>query len=565
MSQQKKQTAAKPVKIPPVTEEKAFAIPYPYIWLAVLVFIVYSVCLHFGLTELDDSIFIKDFAGYNEDAHNLIHSFHRGVFSETMDDYYRPFFLDSMILNSWIADPDGFVSYHLINLLLHLGNVLLLFTLFRKLNIAQTTAFILTMIFAVHPVLSQAVAWIPGRNDTMLALFTLAFLITTVDYSNTGKPHWLLLSILFLLCAFFTKETAVFVPPVAFLIILLILKKKPFEKNNIIQYACWAAVGLTWYFVRRQATLTHKYVSAGQIMHDFTSRLPVIVQYLGKIFLPFNLSVFPMLEDTVIYYGIVATILLIVILVVAKQKDRNMIIAGFSIFILFLLPALIVPAALNKQTFEHRLYLPIIGILLVLSQSVLFKNKLKPQLLLGISLVVVALLGFINYQHQQAFNDKLSFWTSAVATSPHSAFALRMLSDCTDDKTEKERLLRTAYAIDPTEKYVGYSLGNFLQGNQDSIIASEKYFLSEKKYWNYPECDYYLARISLEKKDTTNAEKYLSQYLSFAPTRSDVHNNLLLLYLSTRQKTKAQDQLKKAHDAHVPVDPKLEQNIKAMQ
>ena len=69
------------------------------LWLALAVFVVYFTSFSFGLTELDDSIFIRDFHQYNEDLQNLVASFHRGLFDAVKDPYYRPLFMDSMILN----------------------------------------------------------------------------------------------------------------------------------------------------------------------------------------------------------------------------------------------------------------------------------------------------------------------------------------------------------------------------------------------------------------------------------------------------------------------------------
>jgi hypothetical protein len=155
---------------------KGFTVPYPLLWLCLAALAVYFQSFYFGVTELDDSIFIRDFHTYNEDLGNLVTSFQRGVFDALKDPYYRPLFLDSMILNYHMSGGgENIASYHMVNVLLHIISVVLLFSLFKKLGIKELHAFLLALVFAVHPVLSQAVAWIPGRNDTLLAVFTLAF------------------------------------------------------------------------------------------------------------------------------------------------------------------------------------------------------------------------------------------------------------------------------------------------------------------------------------------------------------------------------------------------------
>ncbi len=517
---------------------EGFRIPYPLLWLAAAVLVVYFPTFSFGLTELDDKIFINEFREYNEDLHNLVVSFQRGVFDAVKDPYYRPLFLNSMILNYHLSG-DNVTGYHIVNVLFHLISVLLLYKLFRKLEVRELHAFLLTLVFAVHPVLSQAVAWIPGRNDTLLTIFILAFLIQSITYSQTGNRKNLLLSALFLLLSFFTKETAVFAAPTAFVLLILVLNKKWLDKNNLIQYGVWVGCFLLWFVVRMQATIQSAGVDAGQAAKDFVHRLPVIIQYTGKIFLPFNLSAFPIQEDTVYYYGIAAIILIVAIIILNKQRNLKTILAGSLIFLLFLLPVLLVPAYLNEQIFEHRLYLPMVGMLLLLSQSVLLQNKLSDKNLFIAGTVVCVLFAGINFNHQKNFEDPHTFWSHAAETSPHSAYANMMLGARSDDDFKEAcNLFRKAYQLNPKEKYLNFYYGVMLQ-KLDSVKESEKYLLAEKANSDYYECDFYLARVAMNRRDLNGAITYLQDYLKKDSNNKIASSNLLLLYMDTQQPEKA--------------------------
>jgi protein O-mannosyl-transferase len=537
----------KPAGKAPVTAGTAiFAVPYPMLWLALAALVVYFPTFFFGFTELDDSIFIREFHAYNEDLRNLITSFQRGVFDALRDPYYRPLFLDSMILNYQLSgNGQSIASYHVINVLLHIGNVLLLFSLFRKLGIRQLYAFLLTLIFAVHPVISQAVAWIPGRNDTMLAIFTLPFLLFAIDYANNGRTRELVLSGLFLVLAFFTKETAVFVPPVAFVLIVVVLRRNWQDKRNLVQYGLWAGCFVLWYLVRSTAIVQSNSLAPAQLAADFVHRLPLVVQYTGKIFLPFNLSVFPIQEDTVYYFGISAIAILLALIWLYRERNVRVLLGGLAVFVLFLLPALFVPTSLNEQTFEHRLYLPMIGMLLLLSQTALLHNPLKDKKLLAGGVALAGMLAIINWSHQKSFASPLSFWTQAVETSPHSAYANMMLAARLDkDQFEQSCVLfRKAYQLNPNEKYLNFYYGKMLQ-MKDSVRESEKYLLKEKNTSGYYECDFYLARVAMEKKDLNAAAGYLQAYLKNDPGNKIANTNLLLLYLDTQQPEKAKGQVK---------------------
>ena len=550
-----------PVPASPVAGPSTFTINKPILWLALAAIIVYLPSLSFGFTDLDDAIFIRDFHAYNEDLSNLVTAFQRGLFDAVKDPYYRPLFSDAMILKYQLSGTN-ILSYHLVNILLHATTVILLYKLLVKLQFKDLTAFLLVLVFAIHPVLSQAVAWIPGRNDTMLAVFVISFLLFAIDYADSGKIKSLSLSAIFLLLAFFTKETAVFAPPVAFILLVPVHHTKWNNKRNLLLYAKWVGCYLVWFVARNMATTAPTGIASAQGIAEMVHRLPVLIQYLGKIFLPFNLSVFPTQHDTVLYYGIGAVVILAAIIITDKQKNMALVWCGLAIFLLFLMPALLVPDKLNQQTFEHRLYLPMIGILLLLTQTTLFHNKLgDKQLFIG-GMAVCGLLAVVNLVHQQSFANPRAFWTQASESSPNSAYANMMLAARLDkdEIARSEALFRKAYQLNPKEKYLNFYIGDMLQ-KKDSVAASEKYLLAEKQVSDYYQCDFLLARVDMERKDFNGAANYLQTYLKKDPTNGMANTNLLLLYLQTQQTEQAKAQAKHMLQAGVPVPANIRQQL----
>jgi protein O-mannosyl-transferase len=522
-----------------IRSDLPFRIPLPWLWLIVAVSAVYISTLSFGFTELDDSIFIRENQEYNSHLANLGTSFHRGVFSATEDAYYRPLLLDSFLLNAQLSGTD-IRGWHLVNVLLHLISVILLFVLLNKLRLEQTAAFLLALLYAVHPALSQAVAWIPGRNDTLLAIFVFIFLIGAMHYAETGTIRWLALQFLSLLASLFTKETAVFAAPVAFALLILVQNRKAFGRSSVVLYSSWLLAGITWFTFRLYATLNNSELQVAHVVKTFPARLPVLIQYLGKIFLPLNLGVFPTERDTRLIYGVIAVAFLALILFLSKRRNWRTVAAGFSVYILLFIPALMVPPSLNNQDFEHRVYLPMFGILIVLSQTVLLQNNWKPLSLTCAALALCLLLSLINRNHQKNFRDPVTFWSAAHASSPHSAYAAMMLGARLEkqDKQRSEQLIRASYAMDPKEKYINYYMGVLLQSN-GSILSSEEYFLRELKISDYFQCYFHLARVAFEKNDKRAAAHYLEAYLGRNPSEEQANYNLLLLYLDTNQRDKA--------------------------
>ncbi len=519
-------------------------IKHPTIWLGLAVIVVYFPTLFFGYTELDDSIFIRENAQYNQDLSNIITSFQRGLFNETDDIYYRPLFSVSMILNYQLSGID-IKSYHLINILLHLCCIIFVFHLLLALELKSRNAFILSLIFAIHPVLSQAVTWIPGRNDTLLALFLFPFMIGVINFSKSGQGKWLLLQSAFFLGALFTKETAVFVIPAVIVILILLLKKKWIEKRNLLMYGAWALAFAFYFIIRSQATLNSERLNLQELISTLVTRLPVLIQYLGKIILPVNLSVFPMQADTTIIYGMIALLLVAAGIYFSSTRNIRAIIAGIIFYVVFLIPVLIVPNSLNDQVFEHRLYIPIIGLLLVLSQTILLQNNWSEKKILLGFVPIVVVLATINFYHQQNFKSPVAFWSAAVKTSPSSAYAHMMLGMRMDkiNKAKADSLIVLSYSQDPDAKYINYYMGKVQE--QTSIEAAEKHYLRETEITGYADAYFELARMAFEKNDLHSAIIHLEQYLAKAPNDVPANNNLLLLYINTAQKEKARAQLKK--------------------
>ncbi|MBK9732717.1 MAG: glycosyltransferase family 39 protein [Chitinophagaceae bacterium] len=543
-------------------EKKGFQIPYPFLLLSVIVVLLYVSSVSFDFTELDDSIFIKEQHAYNEDLTNLVTSFRRGVFNPTEDVYYRPLLLDSFILN-YQVNGTNIKGYHIVNIFLHLLSVLLLFVLLKKLRFKEWESFLLSLLFSVHPVLSQAVAWIPGRNDTLLAVFVFSFFICAINYAREGKITSLLLQFILLLLAFFTKETAVFAPPVAFLLLLLCVEKKWLDRNNIMLYGSWALAFLLWFYIRSLATLKNEQLQLGEVILALPSRLSVLLQYLGKIILPFNLSVFPIAKDTTNIYGIITVLLLAAGIYFSREKNLKVVVAGIGIFLFFLIPVLLVPGTLNDQDFEHRLYLPMLGILLLLSQTVLFKNNWSERNIVVAASALCFILALVNFNHQKKFSDPITFWTEAVSNSPHSAYANMMLGARLNDsdKEQSHALIKTAYALNPDEKYLNFYMGKMVL-DQDSVIEAEKYFLKEIKKSDYYECYFHLARIAFTKNDFNQAIEYLHTFLARSPDDPQGNNNLLLLYMQTNQTEKAKNQLQKMQQLGLEIPPEALQLLK---
>ena len=126
--------------------------------LAALTLLCFWPCLHNGFTFWDDPTYLTK----NMSLHHGGWSGVVGIFKETISKTYIPLSSLSYWIEFHFFGLNPFV-YHLDNLLLHLANVVLVFSLVLKMHFSRRAAFIAALLFGIHPMHVEAVAWV--RNS----------------------------------------------------------------------------------------------------------------------------------------------------------------------------------------------------------------------------------------------------------------------------------------------------------------------------------------------------------------------------------------------------------------
>ncbi|MEI7897506.1 MAG: hypothetical protein WCJ26_10760 [bacterium] len=565
-----------------------------FFWLIFVPLILYAKIVFFDFTALDDKFFVVDHASFNEKPGNLATVFNQGLFVPKNDIYYRPIFLADMILENQLfgIKPWG---YHLFSLLFHIISVCLLFIFLKKIRVPETPSLLLALLFAIHPVLTQAVAWIPGRNDLILMIFFLATLISVIDYFQKPKGYLLFVQFGTFLLALLTKETAVIIPVIAFLLLYFVCKVR--VSKMIPLFASWALAIIIWYALRASSDPAYQGALGQEMVQSGITRLPAILKYLGKIFIPVNLSAVPRFEDITIVWGLLSAVLLAALVAVSRSYKNPLVLIGIAWYLLFLLPVLIVPKNLNDQGYEHRLYLPFIGVLLVLSQTILFSGKWKSRNIILVASGVLALFAVVSFIRLDCFRDRKIFWDNAVRDSPTSAFAKLNQGIQSPDFVLREKYIRQAYVLDPHEMLVNYWMGITMQ-RKSKTDSAVYYYKRELAYSNFPDLYFNLSKslfdlnmldsaarylstgISLDpskksavavlanvyfklaesaymRQQFDSAAHYLRQVTTFDPTNAQANHNLALVYFRTNNRAKGLQVLESMKMAGLPVSRDL--------
>ncbi len=479
--------------------------------ITLLVFVLYARTIRFEFVNMDDTTLILDNYKFIHDLGNLKAAFINDVFynpqhSGGIKGYYRPLMTLSFMFDSQFGGQSpGF--YHFMNILFHLACCFLLFRFFLLMRYRAETAFFGTILFAVHPALSQAISWIPGRNDTLLTLFILASFICFIRYLETNDKLKWWLHVLFFALAIFTKESAVFLPLIIFLYYILLYKqemsgvKHGFKARDLrIMILGYVLVLFPWFLIRQHViSHTSADLAFSSLAKNFIINLPIWFQVIQKIIAPYNLSIISIVKDTNFIVSILLIIVIISLLVFSKQKRGNYILFGFIWFNVFLLPAFVVPILTG---FEHRGYLPLIGFLIIIFEIDYLKNLTykKPASIAFIS-IIVGVFVLINFNHTSAFSNHISFWEKAATNSPNSSLAKLNYGYALWEQGKDEEALKVyneGLAINPEQPMIHNDLG-ILYGQEGKFEDAEKEFKEENRINPNYSAAYYNLGILYEK------------------------------------------------------------------
>lgn len=540
----------------------------PYFWIILIGFLLYAKTLFFNFAFLDDNVLILDNQYFLRNLSNILQTFKQDVFLSPSKAYYRPILTISFMLDAQLGGASPFI-YHFTNIVIHLLASCLLFLFLRKFKVKKELALFFSLIFTVHPILTQAVAWIPGRNDSLFTVFVFSSLIFFLKFLKNKKWRDYLWHLLFFALAIFTKETTIGLIIIGFLYLLLFepvenlyISRHDFSTlpvstgiarrimcnsfNKKVLGVGWLVVLVVWFLLRQKAfsvgsPIKMTIFDMGRAM---LSSSPAVIQYVGKVIFPLNLSVLPIIQDTTFIYGFIAIILLIVALIFSKNKRYNFVIFGLFWFLLFLIPSLIRPNTKIVADFiEHRVYLPMIGLIILILEIDWIKNlDFKKEKTLIISGTFIGFLAILTFIYSDNFKDRLSFWKNAASTSPHSPLAHRNLGamyylDGQLDKAEPE--YKKALELNQYEAMAHMNLGLIYMSKNRLSEAEEEFEKEIEINSSYDNVYFNFGLLRYRQEKPEEAIKLWQKTIEINPNFIDAYKNLAIYYYGQKDLEKA--------------------------
>ncbi|MDI6767427.1 MAG: tetratricopeptide repeat protein [Bacteroidota bacterium] len=454
----------------------------------VLVFttLVYFQSLHNQFTNWDDPVYILE----NPHIKQLTIESIWNIF--TIPQYwknYQPIVLISFAIDHFFHEYQPF-WYHLTNLLIHLTNTALVCLFFYLLTTEALLAGIIALLFGIHPMHVESVAWVSARSDLIYALFYFSALIFYLFYLNQHRKLFYFLLLLSLVLSLLSKALAVSLPLVLFLVDYL--RGRKFDKKLFIEKIPFFLIvflgGMIAWFGRQPAD-----GSIGDEQYPFIDRLILGSysggKYLWNLLAPFNLQVindYPKISGNVfpsdVKFYLILFILVIIGLIYCYKRSREIFFGGmfFLLTILSVLPffSFNLPVVADRYS-----YIPSVGIFYI--GAVSFSHfrcryeQYHPFIYRTFIVFVLLYLTWfltLTWNRTKIWKDGITLWTEAIRTNLANplAYNQRGVAYLTSGfYNEAMKDFSTALKIDPryTDAYVCRGIVFLTYGNYTAALT----------------------------------------------------------------------------------------------
>ncbi|HEX6851944.1 MAG TPA: tetratricopeptide repeat protein [Candidatus Polarisedimenticolaceae bacterium] len=294
----------------------------------------------------------------------------------------------------------GFVAF---NVLVHAANAALVFAILKRLSTART-ALLAALLFALHPVQTEAVTYVSGRSTSLAAMFALGSALAWMKGRRWLSPA------LFVL-ALGVKEYVAVLP----LALILIEPKRWREvKTHVAVLAAIAAVVL--------ATPTYRHLlvtslSARPPLDQVRTQIDAILWLAGQVVRPDLLNADPMLPVRTSWDGVLVLKGVAIVGVLAAAWRWPALRFGVLWFFLWLLPTNSILPRLDVAN-DRQLYLPLVGVAFLIGKI--------PRSTWVVGALCAALV-FSTHLRNRVYADEVVFWGDVARKSPENARAFHNL------------------------------------------------------------------------------------------------------------------------------------------
>jgi Tfp pilus assembly protein PilF len=427
--------------------------------LAILTIITFWSLKDCGFINFDDTVYVYENA-YVQSGLNW-NSIIQAFSSELVElsGHWHPVTWLSLMLDYQIfgLNPQG---YHLMNLLFHVINTILLFLIFHRMTEKLWPSAFVACLFAIHPLHVESVAWITERKDVLSTFF---FMLTMGAYSyyveHRGLRRYFFV-LLFFVLGLMAKPMLVTLPFVLLLLDYWPLQRfqkiKPyhkiqtevFEKEalevkkpadpeykwSLIYPLLWEKVPLFFLalvssvvaYIAAQKVGTVASIEAVPVGVRIGNALISYSAYVGKMIWPSNLAVFYPHPGVLLPWQVLGSVLLLIAITLAvfKMVKRSPYLAtGWLWYIGTLVPVIGILQAGGQAIADRYTYIPLIGLFIMVAWGVpdlLKKWSYRKEILLTSSALIILCLSVITWTQVGYWQDNITLYDHTLKVTDNN-------------------------------------------------------------------------------------------------------------------------------------------------
>ncbi len=544
--------------------------------LVILPVIIYFPAIH-GKFVLDDDVLIT-----NNDLVSAPGGLARIWLGTDSPDYW-PLTNTSFWLEWRLWGPRT-LGYHASNIALHVISALLIWIALSRLSIPG--AFWAALLFAVHPVNVESVAWIAQRKNLLAIVFFLSAIICFVESergcvaneshddkrgSSGGRSFmWYLISLVCFILAMLSKGSAAVLPVV---LLLLMWWQRTVTRRNLVLLLPFFGIAVAlallniWFQthgsgqVFRTATLTQRALGAGA----------VVWFYLGKALLPVNLSfIYPQWRIDVRQFEWSLPLVMALFGGMILWTRRNSrfgqpLFIAATYFCVTLLPVLgFVDVGFMQYSLvaDHYDHLGLIGISALAAAAwsnwICHANRPGRITAIAVAVAVVLTLGLESFRQSELYAGPIPLYKSALVHNPRCAMLYNNLGTAFNQEGQSEAAIRTlqqAIKLDPNFAEAENDLGIAFAdaGRPADAMLHFKRALELKPA--YPKANFNLGMVDAQVGRLDDAIEQYRLALESEPEYADAHNAMGIALASQGRLPEAISQLQRAVELR-PITPK---------